>query len=137
SQCLVTGTSRDYRFWKSGTWELQRTVPSAHPHALPGMAFSPDGRLCAMPKTPATMELLDARTGEVLATLPTGVLGPRCFSSDSTRLLAGAEQGGVRIWDLRRLGASLAALTLDWNQPPYPTVHEAPQRPVRIEVQIK
>jgi serine/threonine protein kinase/WD40 repeat protein len=136
SQWLVTGTRSQYRFWKTGTWELQRVVPSAYPRALPGMAFSPDGTLFAMAKTPTTMELMDARTGAVLATLPTGVPGPRCFSADGTKLLAGAEQGGVRIWDLRQIRERLAALNLDWNEPPYPPGSEASAPPL-IEVLMK
>ena len=118
----MTGTGQEYRFWEVGSWQSGLRVERGLAGLGPGpMAFSNDGRVLAIVKGFHTIELLDWRSGEVLAEFVS--LKPQriaaCVFSPDDGMLAVIGQSAVHLWDLRELRRELVALKLDWNQPPY------------------
>jgi serine/threonine protein kinase/WD40 repeat protein len=136
SRRLVTGGDA-CRIWETGTWRLERTLESsAGLGRVKHAAFAPDGITLAIAYEARVVRLVDARSGEELATLP----GPElpavdrlCFSPDGGLLACIVEVMGVQLWDLRRLRARLADLGLDWEVPGYPP--ESTRR-ARISVRV-
>ena len=117
---LVTGTGQRYQAWRPGTWQAGWTLPRENAGSVGGlMAFANDGRTLAVLKSLGTMELLDWRTGETLASLtpprPQEVFSAT-FSPDGG-LLAVLGDSEIQIWDLDQLRTELASLGLDWSPP--------------------
>jgi WD40 repeat protein len=57
------------------------------------------------------------------------------FSPSGTQLAVATEGHVIQLWDLRRLRQQLAALKLDWDQPPFPPSPEAlAASPLRVKV---
>jgi tetratricopeptide (TPR) repeat protein len=55
------------------------------------------------------------------------------FSPDGTQLVTiNADRQLIHVWNLRLVREELAALGLDWNQPPYPPAQNQDSRPVQI-----
>jgi WD40 repeat protein len=136
SRWLATGGDA-CRVWETGTWRLERTIPS--PPGLGAVtyaAFAPDGLALAVAHEGRVVRLVDARSGGELATLPApdlpAVVRLR-FSPDGGRLACVVDAVGVQLWDLRRLRARLAEVGLDWDLPAYPP-EPAPAPPLRVEV---
>jgi WD40 repeat protein len=81
------------------------------------VTFSPDGKWLAVAATRSEVRLIDAHTGDELATLTPPLLqnlGSLVFSGDG-RYLAGHTLARVaHVWDLHALRRELAALKLDW-----------------------
>jgi WD40 repeat protein len=107
----------NYRSWQVGSWQ-PGSLWLPRPHAsIPGpLAFSPDGKVLALAPSPREMRLVDAATGEEVATLPMpGSLLPNwlCFSADGHRLAISAENNAVQVWDLQSLRRELAKMQLD------------------------
>jgi hypothetical protein len=119
SRWLVTGTGQEYRFWETGSWKagwcFARELATG---ANGAMAFSGNSRLMALARTGRLVQLLDLRTGNVLADLispaPHAVVD-LALSPDG-RLLACTGKYGIHLWDLHALREELAALHLDWDQ---------------------
>jgi hypothetical protein len=85
------------------------------------------------------IQLRDADTGEVLATLQSPVsnhLIAIAFSPDDTQLAAvhwGTQD--LLVWDLRLLREDLKKMGMDWSRGPYPPVVDAVSRqPYSIRV---
>jgi WD40 repeat protein len=120
---LITGTGQEYQFWEVGTWQPGLRIERGTAFPNPGsMAFSHNGRLLGIIKGLKTIELLDWQTGEIVGDLvPPQPQHIRAFGfSPDDRVLAVIGQNAVHLWDLRELRRELAALKLDWNQPPDP-----------------
>jgi WD40 repeat protein len=128
---LAVGSAGEgYVLREPGTWRVVRALPSDNDLYYGGMmAFSPDGRVLALVYG-QEVKLFDPATGREFATLadprhrgiPTLRFGP-----DGSWLVA-TENGGLRIWNLRRVREALSAMGLDWDQPPYPP-RVSPGRP--------
>jgi eukaryotic-like serine/threonine-protein kinase len=136
SRWLVTGGDA-CRIWETGSWRLERTIPSAPGFgAVLHATFAPDGILLAIAHEGRVLRLVDARTGQELATLPapdlSGVDRVQ-FNPDGSRLAGQMESLGVQLWDLRRIRAELADLGLDWDLPPYPP-GTAPAPPLKVRI---
>lgn len=90
----------------------------------PGSAsWSPDGRMLAIQRDGILCILLNADTGAVLARLEHPDPRPYnaiAFSPDGGQLACASPAHFVHLWDLRVLRRELAALKLDWDQPPMP-----------------
>jgi serine/threonine protein kinase/WD40 repeat protein len=117
SRWMVTGGDA-CQIWQTGTWELERTIVS--PSGLGNVtyaAFAPDGVTLAIAYENQVVRLVDARSGEELASLPSPELPPvdrLCFSPDGSLLACMVEGIGVQLWDLRKLHDQLGTLGLDW-----------------------
>jgi WD40 repeat protein/serine/threonine protein kinase len=66
-----------------------------------GVAFSPDGRVLAVPVDEGAVRLVDPDAGKEVLTLRghAGAVRSVCFGSDGRRLVTGGHDGTVRIWD--------------------------------------
>ena len=118
AQTLATATAGELVLWNTATWEPRRRISTGLPAGVPvPVAFSPDGALLAVAATRREIALLDARTGEPLATLtpplPLNLVTMR-FSADGRHLAAQTLGPVIQVWDLRALRAELRALGLDW-----------------------
>jgi WD40 repeat protein len=136
SRRLVTGGDA-CRIWEVGTWRLEREVASpAGLGKVMHAAFAPDGAILAIAHEAHVVRLVDARTGQELATLPAPDV-PACdelrFSDDGTRLAGVMEAVGVQLWDLRRIRAQLSDMGLEGDLPPYPP---EPPNPPPIKVRV-
>jgi WD40 repeat protein len=115
----VCAAGEGYVLREPGSWRIVRVLPGNNFLGYGGMmAFSPDGKVLAVDSHPTDVKLVDPGTGRELATLPQGGVHLR-FSPDGSQLAATADQGNF-VWDLRRAREQLAAMGLDWDQPPYP-----------------
>jgi WD40 repeat protein len=136
SHWLATGGDA-CRVWETGTWRLDRAIPSP-----PGLgeithaAFAPDGLALAVAYDGRVVRLVDTRSWEELATLPAPDLSAVAslrFSPDGGRLACVMEPVGVQLWDLRLIRARLAEMGLDWDLPSYPP-EPAPAPPLKAQV---
>jgi WD40 repeat protein/tetratricopeptide (TPR) repeat protein len=122
------------RLWEVRSWKAWWKVGGGQG------CFSPDGRLLAVEDSPGAIRLVRPQDRAELTRLEAPeqtLLLPRCFTPDGTRLIAvGVETQALHVWDLRAIHAQLAALSLDWDLPPYPPAPEAGS-PTAIEVRVR
>ena len=122
---LVTGTPRSYRFWKVGSWEPGPSISRDHAGMTRGaIAFTREGRLMAIAQSARLVRLVDVATNQELASLEAprpGIINDLAFSPDDSQLAVGCEGHEIQVWDLRFLRRNLAAIGLDWEQPPLPS----------------
>lgn len=73
----------------------------AHPSAVNGLAFSPDGHTLYSVGDDGTLRIWDVATGRELRSIKAheGRALSLSLSGDGTRLATGGEDGIVRIWD--------------------------------------
>jgi len=118
-QWLCTGTGDEYCLWRVGAWNLERRIERDQSRDLPAAsAFSPDSSVLAVVVAPFRAQLIDRGTGRQLATLESSSAEPLfCFGPDGSRLAIGGGEV-VQLWDLPHIRRQLAALGLDWRQPP-------------------
>jgi WD40 repeat protein/Tfp pilus assembly protein PilF len=140
---LVTLTSRrEFRFWKSGSWESGHAVPRQGGPSDRAIAFTPGGDLLAIARTRTLVQLVDPSTGAELADLempdPDGITS-LAFNRDGD-LLAAARGNQVHVWNLQRLRSRLADLGLDWDRKPFPPAPDSgtatPQPPTPLRVTV-
>jgi WD40 repeat protein/tRNA A-37 threonylcarbamoyl transferase component Bud32 len=112
------------RAWRVGSWDPERTLPLSRSASSPAALAAADGTV-AVAFTVNDVRLLHPETLAEIATLtnPDPQLNVTLrFSSDGSTLATSAD-GGVHLWDLRRLHTELAGLGLDWHSPPAPPKH--------------
>ncbi len=120
---VAVGDWKEYGVCRLGDWTRVYTI-----HREVGgydgiMAFSPDSRMLAVALTRHNVRLLEAATGQELATLePPDLLdvAAMAFSPDGGLLAIPASSGPIQLWDLRLLRTQLAELGLDCDLPPSP-----------------
>jgi WD40 repeat protein len=116
---LVVGDEHRYRCWRTGSWQLERTIPRGVKGLWGAAAFSPDGEILAISSSRSIVKLLSADTGAELCTLPTAEASldmcHLCFSRDAKRLLLAGENHVIQVWDLERIRGQLTKLGLDWG----------------------
>jgi hypothetical protein len=116
---LCVGDARSYRFHEVGTWRV------VHEHqrgdtddlAVP-MAFTPDGRMAAIPYSRYVTRLIDAADGGLIASLenPEGVAtSALAFDRGADLLAVVTPVTNLLAWDLRRIRTRLRELDLDWR----------------------
>jgi WD40 repeat protein len=109
----------DYRFWRTGTWELDHDVQRPGSTAQGRICFSPDSRIMAISHRSKGVRLIDPKTGGELPTLEDcGEQIPLAFSPDGSLLATQAQNSSPRVWDLCRVRAQLAEMGLDWGREP-------------------
>jgi WD40 repeat protein len=137
-QWLVTGTGKKYRFWRVGTWEAGLDIPHPHLSRFVPLAISPCGKMLAVAKSPRLVQLLDTATGDPLATLESQypiTLFWLAFGPDGNQLAAVSLNHAIQVWDLQRIRQQLAAMGLDWAEPPNsPDAAPRPSRPLSVDV---
>jgi tetratricopeptide (TPR) repeat protein len=135
---LVAAIPSAVRLWQTDSWELVRQIrPGQEPFAG-GAAFSPDGRLLAVPLSLSGVQLRDPATGAVWAQLQPPDTGPAAlvgFSPNGGHLAVATPTGAVRLWDLRQVRERLREIGLDWDLPPYPPA-PGDGTPVRVELDL-
>jgi WD40 repeat protein/tRNA A-37 threonylcarbamoyl transferase component Bud32 len=116
---LVTSSSEECRLWEVGSWRQAHAVSRRAAGLNDGpVAFSPDGKVLALTPSIALVKLVDAATGRELAALDSPETAPIIaisFSADGHLLAVGHFPHSIRVWDLRRIRARLAAMNLDWQ----------------------
>ncbi len=120
---LVTGGT-NYGVWEVGSWKHKYTL--SRTHAVDGVgsiAFTPDGQMLAVVRSPGVIDLVVPNTGDLLARLEaprTSNIYSLRFAPDEGQLFALEWDQQIQMWDLRRMRAELRRLGLDWNSPPIP-----------------
>jgi WD40 repeat protein len=118
---LVVGDEHRYQCWRTGSWQLERTIPRDVKGLWGNAAFSPDGRILAISSSRSIVKLLSATTGAELCTLPTAEASlDIChlqFTADGQQLAVVGENHLIQVWQLHRIRRKLAAQGLDWSGP--------------------
>ncbi len=97
---LATGTLHGVSIWSIETSTLALTIPLVMPvdHSL-WVQYGRDGRSLAI-HYHETLAICDARDGTVLhSSKGQGIIHHFCYTSDGRRLITGARDGTVKIWD--------------------------------------
>ena len=84
---LVTGSSKEYVFWQTGSWEKCHTLGRKEADQRGPLAFSPDGRWVAIASSPFAVSLVESSTGREIATLlphRRELISCLAFSGDAT-----------------------------------------------------
>ncbi len=116
---LAVGLPGLFRIYRVGQWRTPCTLEwrAAEVNLAGASAFSPDGTLLAVTLAPNELRLVDAASGETLATLPNperlGVTDLR-FSPDGSLLAITTLEREVILWRLDELRAALRANGFDW-----------------------
>jgi WD40 repeat protein len=136
-QWLLTAGQSDHRLWYVGNWTPGLVLPRNRREERPApFAFSADGRLLAVARSPHGVQLLDPETGREQATLPSPdgwTIHGLAFSPDGGRLAAATSQHALLLWDLRLLHQQLAALHLEGGLPaPAPPGPSVDPQAVRV-----
>jgi WD40 repeat protein len=117
---LVVGGPSSIRFFDVGTWRESATMPRRPVSPMmPAFAFSHDSRVCAAVLPPDRLVLIDAASGEELASMPANqsVFARLAFSPDDRLLAVASVDHHVLIWDIAELRGELRRLGLDWERP--------------------
>jgi serine/threonine protein kinase/WD40 repeat protein/tetratricopeptide (TPR) repeat protein len=119
---------------RTATWEPAWTAQGHVDHPV----FSPDSRLQAAESGEGVIRLHEAATGREKVCLenPNQERARSLrFTPDGTRLVVVSHDSRVvHVWDLSLIRKQLAALDLDWDDPPYPPAPPAPAESIRVNV---
>src|SRR5262249_22121242 len=117
---LATTSEKEYCLWSTASWKLRKRVTIGTAIISGGpIAFSRDGKLLGLAPDLRQILLVNAQTGEELATLTApDTLHHPClaFSADGGYLAAGTSDHLVHLWDLHALRRQLAEMNLDWSE---------------------
>jgi WD40 repeat protein/uncharacterized caspase-like protein len=101
-----------------GLWDFARSgaltiVPVSASFGIDKIRFSGDGKLMAVSRNDATIDLMDVGTGKEITSLhsPGGNSVDMVFAADQLHLITADEDGSIRIWDSSR-GEMLATLAI-------------------------
>lgn len=117
---LLTSTGAEYRLWSVGDWRLRQCIPRKVGSFVPGpMAFDSKGTTLAIVPAWNTVRLINAATGNEVATLEVPDVHERIqalsFSPDDARLVVGSVAHRLHVWDLHLVRRRLASMGLDWT----------------------
>jgi WD40 repeat protein/serine/threonine protein kinase len=99
---LVIAGERSVRIWSLPHTE-EKLVLRGHARGVPGVAFSPDGRLLASASKDRTVKIWNSLTGQLDKELTgfAGVVQAVAFSADGRLLATGDWASGLQIWDVK------------------------------------
>jgi tetratricopeptide (TPR) repeat protein len=132
-----SGDKKAYYFWRVGTWEREKVIPTLDGMGSFPVVFGAEGTLLALGVSRDKVLLADPATGRTVAHLSTQdplEVAPLDFSPDGGHLAVATNQGTVLLWDLRRVRQELAKTGVDWDRPPYPAPGEKASGIVRVVV---
>jgi WD40 repeat protein len=99
---LVSADARSVRLWNLGGTREKQVLPG-HGNGVPGLAFSPDGRLLASSSADRTVKIRDMERGKTIRTLHlAGQVQALAFSPDGNLLATGDWEGTIQIWPVRK-----------------------------------
>lgn len=132
---LIIGCWSNYCIWPTNSWT---PGPRRARADLANMAVSHTGKLLAMPFGNTAIQLRDAASGDILATLQSPLpnhLTALAFSPDDTHL-AVAHWGtrDLLVWDLRLLREDLKKMNVDWSAAPYQPAEPLAPRVLRVQL---
>jgi signal transduction histidine kinase len=126
---LLLAGDNQYTLFETGTWKPLQRISTDNQGDLPGIAgYSHGGKILCLVKGRQQVQLLDAATCRVFATLTSPepqIISLFAFSPDDQMLAIGTGNDLVECWDLRQVRRSLAALGLDWDNS-HPAVEPGP-----------
>jgi WD40 repeat protein len=100
-RALIVASTQSIQIWNlAGTEE--KLVLAGHPRGVPGITFSPDGKLLASCGKDRAVRLWDTGRGGVQRTL-TGFgssVQSVAFSADGSLLATGDDGGSIQLWDV-------------------------------------
>jgi WD40 repeat protein len=117
---LVTGDTEAYRFWKIGSWELDRKIPSQMGEFNGVMSFSPRMTVLIIACRRAELKVLNSLTLEELARPDFDRESPLCFDPSGMMMVTTGPSGGVFFWKLDNIRSRLNDLGLDWDWKDFP-----------------
>jgi eukaryotic-like serine/threonine-protein kinase len=134
---LVTATPQEYVFWRTSDW-----TPAWRIERSPGLTFSGriafdrSGKAAALTQTDSGIWVIDPAGGGHLSKLEVpGDQEVRGLALDleGGYLAATTPDGGIHVWDLKKLAREMEALGLDWDVPAG-AGGERSDAPLRVEV---
>lgn len=134
---LAAETSAELDFFDVDSGALLRSLPRDYLGSERGnVVFSGDGQFLAFSRSRTRVDLLHVPTLEVLASFSDreNVAAILALDEHATKLVIGQNRQFYECWDLRKLRAELAALNLDWNCPPLPSLDPSSVTPIKIEM---
>jgi tetratricopeptide (TPR) repeat protein len=114
-QWFAAASTQHIRLYRTGSWQLERTLERTFDAVPSPVAFQPGGDLLAYAAGPGKVHLFDTRAGRVLATLTDPEprrISHLTFSPDGTRLAFAGFGWDAGVWDLHELKHGLAELGL-------------------------
>ena len=115
---LVTGDTEAYRFWQTGTWRLEREIPSEMGEFHGMMTFSPRMTALAIACRRAELKVLNPFTLEEVSSPDFDRESPLCFDPSGKLLVTTGQAGGIFFWKLDAVRARLVEMGLDWKHMP-------------------
>jgi WD40 repeat protein len=103
--------------WDIGANKRSFSLGEAGEFQSPHIAATPDGNYLAGVHTPETVALWDVRQRRKLFVFrpERSEIWSLAFDSKGTKLAVGLSDGGVAVWDLKRINRALADLELAWR----------------------
>jgi hypothetical protein len=115
---LVTGDTEAYRFWITGTWQLEREIHSEMGESHGMMAFSPRMTALAIACSRQELKFLNPFTLKEVSNPDFDSESPLCFDPSGRLLITTGQAGGIFFWRLDEVRARLVEMDIDWKQMP-------------------
>jgi eukaryotic-like serine/threonine-protein kinase len=133
---LATNLGNKLTLWTVGDWRDGLSLEGG------ALSFSPDGRLLAIAQPAGSVQLVEAESGRLVASLDDPQQSrsrQATFSADGSRLILTSDDSrAAHIWDLRAIRHELLTMGLDWDWPPLPQPQVATQatRPLQLTTDL-
>jgi WD40 repeat protein len=115
SKRLVACDTDVYRFWKTGSWEVEREIPSQMGGTSGIVCFSPRPTVLIIAYHRAELKVIDVDSLQEVCSPDFDRETPLCFDSDGRLMITVSPSGGVFFWKLDAVRANLLKMGLDWK----------------------
>jgi WD40 repeat protein len=111
------GADGALKIWDPRANKLLHSLGQPGVFQSPHIAATPEGDYLAAVQTPETVALWDMRENKKLFQLrpERSEVWSLAFSPKATKLAVGLSDGGVAVWDLKRINGALKDLELAWR----------------------